>query len=254
MNDFSLSIIKTPSLRSTIADTLRRGIILGELVPGQRLDEQTLADKLGVSRVPIREALAILEHDGLVQKNPRQGSFVIGLTDDDIHDIYQFRHMIEDFAIQRVAATIDEEGLARLASIVERTEAAVRNNQPEQMAESDLAFHREIVNLAGNKRTLVAWESIAGLVAVFLSINSSMYRTIPAPHDPIDAYRHSKILRLIKSHNADEAAAQMREHLLSSEMVMRESIKRIQSEKQMRPASDSSTAVSDGADGLGDTP
>ncbi len=242
MYDFAPSILQTPRLRSTIADAIRRGIVFGDLAPGQRLDEQDLAAKFGVSRVPIREALAILERDGLVRSEPRRGSFVIGLTDDDLHDIYQFRRMVEDFAIRRVAATIDAEGLARLAGPVERTEAAVRNNQPERMAESDLEFHRQLVSLAGNKRALAAWEMIADLVAVFLSVNSSMYRTLPAPHDPIDENRHSKLLRLIESHDAEGAAALLREHLLSSEMVMRESVKRFRAEKQMRTASNGSTA------------
>ncbi len=242
MSDFDPPVVQSPRLRSTIADAIRRGVVLGELTPGQRLDEQHLAAQFGVSRVPIREALAILERDGLVRSEPRRGSYVIGLTDDDIHEIYQFRRMIEDFAIRRVAAAVDAEGLARLADPVERTEAAVRNNQPERMAEGDLEFHRQLISLAGNRRALAAWEMIADLLAVFLSINSSMYRTLPVSREPVDVNRHSKLLRLIETHDVEGAAALMREHLLSSEKVMRESIKRIRAEKQMRTAGSDSTA------------
>ena len=87
MDEFAPAVLVPAPLRMSIADAIRRGIVLGDLAPGQRLDEKSLASKFGVSRIPIREAFALLERDGLVSSEPRRGTYVVGLTDDDIHDI-----------------------------------------------------------------------------------------------------------------------------------------------------------------------
>jgi len=230
MEEFTPPVLQNIPLRLTIADALRHAIVKGELVPNQRLDEQSLADKFGVSRIPIREAYALLERDGLVRSEPRRGTFVVGLTDDDIHDIYEYRRMIETHAVRIVAASVDADSLDQLRGLVERTESAMHANQAENMAKNDLEFHRRLVALAGNKRSMNSWEMIADLVAVFLRINSSMFRELPASSDPIDEHRHSKLLRLIAAHEVDAAEALLREHLQRSEMVIRESIKRIKAQ------------------------
>ncbi|MCC7362397.1 MAG: GntR family transcriptional regulator [Anaerolineales bacterium] len=232
MDEFAPPVLVPLPLRVSIADAIRRGIVLGELVPGQRLDEKSLAGKFGVSRIPIREALALLERDGLVSSEPRRGTYVVGLSDEDIHDIYDFRRMLETYAVRRVAASVDTAGLAELRALVERTETAMHANQAQRMADYDLEFHRKLVALAGNKRALNAWEMIADLVAVFLSINSSMFREVPKTEQPIDEHRHSKLLRLIAAHDVDGAEALLREHLQASEMVIRASIKRFTAQLQ----------------------
>ena len=230
MSDFVPSAVQVVPLRMTIANAMRRGIVLGDLVPNQRLDEQSLAAKFGVSRIPIREAFALLERDGLVRSEPRRGTYVVGLSDDDIHDIYEFRRMIEMFAIRRVAKSVSAEGLAELRRLAEGTEAAMQAHQADRMAANDLEFHRCLVTLAGNRRSLSAWEMIADLISIFLQINSSTFRELPQSAEPIDEHRHSKLLRLIEHHDADAAAELLREHLERSEMVIRESLKRIKAQ------------------------
>jgi len=237
MEDFTPPVLQNVPLRFAIADAIRQAIVKGELAPDQRLDEQSLADKFGVSRIPIREAFALLERDGLVRSEPRRGTFVIGLTDDDIHDIYEYRRMIEAYAVRIVATAVDAEGFSQLRRLVEGTETAMHAHQADNMAQNDLEFHRRLVTLAGNKRSLNSWEMIADLVAVFLRINSSMFREMPKSSVPIDEKRHSKLLRLIAAHEVDAAEALLREHLERSEMVIRESIKRIKAQLQdSRPA------------------
>jgi len=230
MEEFTPATLQNVPLRFSIADAMRQAIVKGELAPNQRLDEQSLADKFGVSRIPIREAFALLERDGLVRSEPRRGTFVIGLTDDDIHDIYEYRRMIEGFAVRAVATAVDAEGLAQLHRLVEGTETAMQANQAERMAQNDLAFHRRLVTLAGNRHALNSWEMIADVVAVFLNINSSMFRELPKSSEPIDEHRHSKLLRLIETHEVDAAEKLLREHLERSEMVIRESLKRLKAQ------------------------
>jgi GntR family transcriptional regulator of gluconate operon len=246
MEAFTPPVLQNVPLRITIADAMRRAIVRGDLAPGQRLDEQSLADKFAVSRIPVREAFALLERDGLVRSEVRRGTFVVGLSDSDIHDIYEFRRMIEAHAVRHLAASIDADGLAQLRSLAERTETAMHANQAESMAQNDLEFHRRLVTLGGNKRSLSAWEMIADLVAVFLSINSSMFRDVSPKVRPIDEHRHSKLLGLIATHAADEAERLLWEHLQNSELVIRESIKRIRAQLH------STAAVEAGGDGHGD--
>src|SRR4051812_27307481 len=90
---FTPPVAHSVPLREIIANEMRRAIILDEIPPGTRLDEQWLADKFGVSRIPIREAFPLLAHSGLVRLEPRRGAFVVGITNDDIHDIYEFRRV-----------------------------------------------------------------------------------------------------------------------------------------------------------------
>ena len=86
-------------LRDVVFNTLRRAILRGELVPGQRLMEIQLAEKMGVSRTPVREALRQLELEGLVQIIPNKGAVVVGVTEKDIEDIYVIRMRMEDLGV-----------------------------------------------------------------------------------------------------------------------------------------------------------
>jgi GntR family transcriptional regulator of gluconate operon len=221
---FTPPIAQTVPLREIIANEMRRAIIVGEIAPGTRLDEQWLADKFGVSRIPVREAFPLLARSGLVRLEPRRGAFVVGITNDDIHDIYEFRRVIEAYAIRRVAETIDAEGLAQLRMLAERVEGAMRANQPEQLAENDLEFHRQLVTMARSKRLLSAWEMNAELIAVFLSVNASTFRDISLSYDPIAEQRHTQLISLIEQHQVDAAEKIMKDHLHGSELVIRESI------------------------------
>ena len=232
MDAFTPQIVEQAPLRVSIADNLREAIIRGDLEPNQRLDEQAIADKFGVSRIPIREAFALLKRDGLVGNKPRHGTYVIGLTDEDIHDIYEYRRIVEGHAIRVIAASVDAESLDQLRGLVERTEAAMNAGQSEAMLFNDLEFHRLLVALGGNRRSLQFWEMLADLVAVIIRIHSSIHWELPMPPEPIDPYSHSKLIRMIEAHEIDAAEAQLRKHLQQSEWVSRESIKLIRTQRR----------------------
>lgn len=229
MDTFTPNTLEQIPLRVSIADNLREAIIRGDLEADQRLDEQVIADKFGVSRIPVREAFALLKRDGLVGNKPRHGTYVIGVTDKDIHDIYEYRRIVEGHAIRIVAASVDAESLDRLRSLVERLETAMNAGQSEIMTLNDLEFHRMLVTLGRNSRSLQFWEMIADLMAVIIRISNSIHWELPAPPEPIDGYSHSKLIRMIEAHEIDAAEAQLRKHLEQSEWVSRECIKLIRS-------------------------
>lgn len=232
MDTFTPQILEQAPLHVSIADNLREAIIRGDLEPNQRLDEQAIADKFGVSRMPVREAFALLKRDGLVGNQPRHGTYVIGLTLQDVHDIYEYRRIVESHAIRIVASSVDADSLDQLRGLVERTEAAMKAGQSETMIFNDLEFHRLLVALGGNKRSLQFWEMLADLVAVIIRIHSTVHWELPKPPEPIDGYSHSKLIQLIEAHDIDAAEAQLRKHLEQSEWVSQESIKLIRAQRR----------------------
>jgi GntR family transcriptional regulator of gluconate operon len=232
LETFTPNILEQAPLRVSIADNLREAIIRGDLEPDQRLDEQAIADKFGVSRIPIREAFALLKRDGLVGNKPRHGTYVIGVTEKDIHDIYEYRRLVEGHGIRNGAASVDAEKVEQLRGLVERIEAAIFAEQSEIMTFHDLAFHRSLVALGGNSRSLQFWDMLADLNAVIIRVSRSIHWELPKPPEPIDPYIHSKVLQMMEAHDVDGAEAQLRKHLEQSEWVSQESIKLIRAKRR----------------------
>ncbi len=215
MDTFDPGFVPRPALWETIVAALRRAIILGELPSGLHLEEPALAEKFGVSRIPVREALTRLAHEGLVRLEPRRGAFVVGLTDRDIHDIYDLRRLIEIHAIRRVAERPEPPDVTLLQTHANRMAEAVARGRFDQVAEPDVNFHRQIVVLAGSKRLLAAWDPIGGLVATFLSITNTTHRDMPG-----SVASHQRMVEYLKSGDATEAAAELQRHLENGEAVM----------------------------------
>ncbi|MDA8217920.1 MAG: GntR family transcriptional regulator [Dehalococcoidales bacterium] len=152
------------------ARALRRGIILGEIEAGARLDETQIANKLGVSRLPVREAFAQLAREGLVRIEPRRGAFAVGITDADISALYDVRSYLECHAVRQAIRVANDSDIARLFSLVEQMEGHLHNGMPRLIVEPDLEFHRWIVSLPGNRWLVSAWETMVGVIEAMLSI------------------------------------------------------------------------------------
>ena len=122
----SLSLIHILPLRDVVFNTLRQAILKGELKPGERLMEIALAEKLGVSRTPIREAMRKLELEGLVVMIPRRGAQVANITEKDLNDVLEVRIALENVAIEKACTRMSKEDMGRLwlaAKEFERTMA-----------------------------------------------------------------------------------------------------------------------------------
>ena len=210
------------ALWEPIVVALRRAIILGELPDGLHLEEPSLAEKFGVSRIPIREALARLSQEGLIRLEPRRGAFVVGMGEDDVHEVYELRLLIETHAIRRAAETRNPAGIAALQVHADQMADAVRNNQLDGFAEPDVNFHRVIITMANNRRLLAAWEPIGGLIASILSITDTTYRDMPRA-----VVSHQAMIDMIRSGDADAAALEIRAHLENGEAVMREAMRTV---------------------------
>lgn len=215
MDAFEPGVAPRQALWEPIAAALRRAIILGELAPGLHLEEPSLAEKFGVSRIPVREALTRLEHEGLVRIEPRRGAFVVGMTQAETHDVYDLRLLIEAHAVRRAAGRVGAGDLDRLQHLVDVMAEAVARDQMDHVAEPDVAFHREIVRLAGSRRLLSAWEPIGGIVATILSITDTTYRDMPR-----SVTSHQAIRDAIARGDAETAVEELRQHLANGEKVL----------------------------------
>ena len=153
-------------LRDVVFNTLRRAIITGEFAPGERLMELTLAERLGVSRTPIREAIRKLELEGLVVMAPRKGAKVASITERDLNDVLEVRLGLEELAVQFACQRITQEELKALEDSVQLFEQAMNQDDLTALAEADVKFHEIIYNATHNRR----------LVQIINNIREQMYR------------------------------------------------------------------------------
>lgn len=227
-----IDTMQTEALWEQVVAALRRAIVIGELAPGSHLKEPLLAQRFGISRLPIREALVQLDREGLVRIEPRRGAFVIGVTHDDIRNIYVCRTLLETYAIREAALRVDADAMAQLEMLCDQMDMAVTANKPQLMAAADMAFHRTIVSLSGNRALSSAWEPLAPLIETILGISEAACLDLPEAADS-----HRQMTRALALHDADNAEALLRSHLPSGEQLVHDAVHSVRETQQaLRPA------------------
>ena len=149
INDFSVDMDEYLPLRDVVFNTLRKAILKGELKPGERLMEIALAERLGVSRTPVREAMRKLELEGLVVMIPRR---VANITEKDLNDVLEVRMALENLSIENACKKMTEEQLAELKKAAKVFEATMEDGNLVKLAEADVAFHEVIYQSSDNRR------------------------------------------------------------------------------------------------------
>lgn len=153
-------------LRDVVFNTLRKAILTGELKPGERLMEIHLANKLGVSRTPIREAIHMLELEGLVTMIPRRGAVVSQITEKGINDVLEVRKALDVLCAQLACNRITAEGIAALKAACDSFEEAVASGDIKQITEADVKLHDIIAKATGNDK----------LIQLLNNLSEQMYR------------------------------------------------------------------------------
>ncbi|SIS99860.1 GntR family transcriptional regulator [Alicyclobacillus vulcanalis] len=159
-------------LGDAIADVLRYEIVMGECAAGHVLSENFLARRFGTSRSPVREALRQLAHEGLLELG-RNGARVLGLSGEDVQELYDVRELVEGFAARRACrlARGQREGLAQtLLSVARDMEDAVMHGDWHRFSELDLVYHQSIVEAANHRRIMRLWHEIGKLLQLTLAI------------------------------------------------------------------------------------
>ncbi len=159
--EFSMSIDEYLPLRDVVFNTLRQGILTGELKPGERLMEIHLANRLGVSRTPIREAIRKLELEGLVTMVPRRGAEVSSISKEDVQDVLEVRRTLDTLAVGLACVRMTDEDKKRLREANTAFESATKTKDATTIAQADVVFHDIILLATGNKRLVQMVNNLA---------------------------------------------------------------------------------------------
>lgn len=221
MTEFShVDIDEYMPLRDVVFKTLRRAILKGELQPGERLMEIALAKKLGVSRTPIREAIRMLELEGLVLMIPRRGAEVAGITEKNLRDTLEVRRALEELAIEISCTKITDEELEELSKAERAFDLAIENKDIIEIARADERFHDIIFTSTGNDK----------LVQMINNLREQMYR-YRLEYVKSESTRnqlmneHEMILKALKSRDKSEAKRIIAEHINNQEVNVSKKLK-----------------------------
>lgn len=195
-------------MKDRIASMLRDLILKGEIAPGTKLKAGDIAEKIGVSRGPVREAIWQLVQEGLVVHDPHHTPMVVELSPLDAWEIYTLRAALEQMAVELMASTVTDDDLDYLAGLIGDMRALRPGDNMSQALALDLAFHGHICSLSGHGRLIDAFRAMDPAIgAVFVGIAVLFGR---GPETM--AERHEPILAVLRQRNPTEAMAAVREH------------------------------------------
>ena len=175
MNIESLQRIEPRTLKENVTDILRQSIIDGSLAPGTEFNQAQLAEQLGVSRGPIREALGQLEQEGLIESTPYKGVIVTRLTRRYVEELYSVRTALETLAVERAIDRLTQENLDTLNEIVDNMRLAARAQDLTGLVELDLRFHETILEVADHHLARRLWHTLEVGVRRCLHIRHEIY-------------------------------------------------------------------------------
>ena len=206
--NFQVNMNEYLPLRDVVFNTLRQAILRGELKPGERLMEIQLANKLGVSRTPIREAILKLELEGLVLMIPRKGAEVADITEKSLRDVLEVRKALEELAVQLTCDKITKEQIRELEQAAEQFKKTLKSNDITEIAEADVRFH-DIIYLATDNQKLIL---------LLNNLREQMYRYRIEYLKRADKYsqllaEHEEIIRHIEKKQKKEAAEIVCKHI-----------------------------------------
>jgi len=196
------------SLSSRVYHQIRAEIIRGTLVPGESVTEMGLAKDCGVSRTPVREALHQLELEGLVELIPNKGAVILGISPEDICDIYQIRAMLEGSVAERAARLATDEDIRKLTDILDLTEFYISRQNLQQLQAMDGQFHQLIYDMSSSrmfKRVLKDMHYYIGLTR-----DASLKSAGRAAQS---VKEHRAVLEAIAQHDGDKAKKLMNHHV-----------------------------------------
>lgn len=198
---------RPPTAQEAVLAELRLSIVTGELQPGEQVLQDALAERFGVSRVPLREALKILEGEGQVIYRPHRGYFVAELDIDDLREVYRIRDLLESEAVRVAVPQITGDELAALALALEDVEHASASGDLVTMAEANRRFHFGLIEAARMPRlsrlVRVLWDA----TDVYRSLYYSDGGHRESVHD-----EHRAVLAAVQAGDAGAAEALLRTH------------------------------------------
>jgi len=160
-------------LRETVCEALREAIRNGVLEPGERLMEVQLADELGISRTPVREAIRKLEQEGYVIMMPRRGTYVSSVSVSDVKEIFEIRSALESLSTELAALRIEPDELEQLRTLLTEIEGHIERKDMDKIVETDIKFHGLLYQVSRNERLVAIISNLKEQLARYRTLSMS---------------------------------------------------------------------------------
>lgn len=213
--DITLESDNFSPLRDLVFKSLRKAIIQGKLEPGRRLMENTVAKKLGVSRTPVREAIRMLELEGLVTMEPRCGAMVSSITRKEMKDVLELRCNLDAFSVKLAMERMKPDFISKLKDANRKLSNAITTGDVVAIADADVAFHEIIYDATENSRLEQTLNA--------LNEHTYRYRLEYLKNDqnhPLIVSEHDQIISLMSASKVREAQDAMIKHIQNQEIYI----------------------------------
>jgi DNA-binding GntR family transcriptional regulator len=205
----------TRNASATATELIRQAIIEGRLRPGQRLKEEELARELRISRTPVREALLVLQSEGLIDSAPYQGATVRVHRPEDLLDMYNLRALLEGYAARRAAELIGADDIEQLRASCERFASLDPKTDLRELVSENLLFHNTILDAAGSDRLADMVRKVIELPLVYKS-----YIWYSPNQKRISEHAHRQLTAALAGHDPERAELIMKEHVYEARDVL----------------------------------
>lgn len=206
----AVRIVGPPSMSQLAADAVRKMILSGRLQPGDRVVENQLTHQLGVSRPPLREALRVLEQEGLLVQQPRRGAIVVPITLHDVYEIFTLRDQLERMAVELGVPVRVPARLERCRTALRELEEAARAGDAATVTDRAFDFHLAVVGLAGHRRLEDAYRSLSLQMRLCMAMNQRARVSDEGLWGNVE--RHRAILETLERGDRQEVVELLADH------------------------------------------
>ena len=207
----TIAMLQNSSLTSVVQQEIERAILQGEFEPGSKLIEATLAQAMGVSRGPVREAFRMLEEAGLVRNEKNRGVFVRDIPIDEAVEIFDLRAAMDELVGRKLAKDITPAQLKEIKGLGDAMEKAVKAEDARNYHLLNLRFHDRLVEMAGNSKLTAIYRKLIKELSLFRRLNLADGWLLP-----ISASEHRQIIKAIASGDPEAAGKAMFDHVMDS--------------------------------------
>jgi DNA-binding GntR family transcriptional regulator len=215
MKQFTFQQQNNVSLREKVTMDLRNAILSGSIQPGDRLKEFDIANQMGVSRGPVREAIRQLEREGLLISTPYKETVVAEVELEEVRDVLvPIRYQLEWFVIKKYLQLMNEAFFTSLLKIIDSMEQQESTENIEQLVEQDMLFHETIISLAREKTVMLTWKSISNQIRLHFMKNIRYYEKGNIYND------HKQLLEAFRTKNIELIQKELLHHMQGDEAFL----------------------------------
>ncbi|MCB0046549.1 MAG: GntR family transcriptional regulator [Caldilineaceae bacterium] len=207
----NLTPIEPRTIKANVLEILRQSIIDGSLAPGTEFNQAQIAERLGISRGPVREAMAQLEQEGLIESTPYKVVVITRMTRRYVEELYSVRIALEELAVERAIERITDEHLAYFNEIIEEMRRAARRDDKTRMLDLDLHFHEYLLQIADHHLALKLWRVVEVGVRRCLHTRHKIYTFL----DEVVG-SHPTLVTALAERNLELARIALNEHIMES--------------------------------------